>query len=333
MGKENLIKVINKYFKDKVLKYTGPILYNVDMPADIDYKVEVLRTRKMISVGEWYDFLFLKIIIVGVNNKISELVFGLSSEPELKFIKYDKDGFYFLRVNILSYLYDIIRYIDNDVRLTIDEIVVDVPKKEQITEEKMSKIAIRTIVKDIVEVLKKTKKSIEKTLPERQEEYQFTNLPFSFRVELYLKPNKSITKFNTNAFYVGDEDEDVIELGIEFNPNTLRENFYDLIGELNEIIAHELEHGLQNYYGEYDSDEDFEEIKDPFEYHTLPHEIPAQVAGFQRLAKLKKEPFEKITKQWFDTHEDIHGLNPEQKEQVIKRLIKYYEDKKSGIMN
>lgn len=331
MEKENIVKIVNKYFRDKVLNYTGPILYNVDMPADIDYKVEVLGTRKMISVGEWYDFLILKIIIVGVNNKISELLFGLSSEPELKYLKYDKDEFYFLKVNILSYLYNIIRYIDNDVRLTIDEIVVDVPKKEQITEGRMSRIAIRTVVEDIILEIKKTKKPVEIILPINDDEYVFTNLPFSFGVELYLKPNKKISKFKTNAFF--SSEDDVIELAVEFNPTTLKENFYELIGELNDIVAHELEHGLQNYYGEFDTDVDFEDVDDSFEYYTLPHEIPAQVAGFRRLSKLRKQPFEKTTRDWFNTHEDLHNLKPEEKEKVINILIDYYEKSKSQVKN
>ena len=50
-----------------------------------------------------------------------------------------------------------------------------------------------------------------------------------------------------------------------------------MVGEINELIAHELEHAYQEYYGEFDRDyDDEEEIEDPYEYYTQEHEIPAQ---------------------------------------------------------
>ena len=83
MEKEKLIKIINKYFKGKTLNYKGPIIHGVEIEGDIDFNVEVLGTKKMISVGEYYDYFILKITIVGLNNDLSKLLFG--QIPELEF--------------------------------------------------------------------------------------------------------------------------------------------------------------------------------------------------------------------------------------------------------
>lgn len=329
MEKENLVRIINKYFKNKTLNYKGPIIHGVEMEGDIDFNVEVLGTRKMISVGEYYDFFILKITIVGLNNDLSKLVFG--GIPHLVDLSkiINENNFWYFKTQLISYLSSIIRFFDSDyVRLTIDEFNVDVKSKEPITESRMSRIAIRTIVKDIVELIKKNVRRKEYTLPSDQDFYSFTNLPFEFGVELTLIPSKKIEGFDTTAYYVTDED--IVELVIKYNPNNILKNLYELIGELNEILAHEIEHGYQEYYGEFDSNEDFEKIKDPFTYYTLPHEIPAQVQGFNRLSKLKRQPFDVVAKNWFDTHKDVHGLNQTQVNKVLEILLKYYNDKRGN---
>jgi hypothetical protein len=107
-----------------------------------------------------------------------------------------------------------------------------------------------------------------------------------------------------------------------FNPANLSKNLYDIIGELNEIIAHELEHGVQTYKGEFDG-HDEDDVENSLEYYTQSHEIPAQVKGFRRLSSLRKQPFEQIVRNWFDTHGDIHNLSDDEKEQVIDQIMDY----------
>lgn len=327
MEKEKLIKIINKYFKGKTLNYKGPIIHGVEIEGDIDFNVEVLGTKKMISVGEYYDYFILKITIVGLNNDLSKLLFG--GIPHLVDLSkiINENNFWYFKTKLISYLSSIIRFFNNDyVRLTIDEFNIDVESKEPITESRMSKIAIRTIVKDVVELIKKNVRKKDFRLPLNQDAYSFTNLPFEFSVELELIPSKTIEKFTTSSFYIPEED--VIELKIKYNPNNILKNLYELIGELNELMAHELEHGYQEYYGELDGDEDFEKIDDPLTYYTLPHEIPAQVKGLNRLAKLRGLPFENVARNWFDTHKDVHGLNQNQIEDVMNLLIKHYNERR-----
>jgi hypothetical protein len=97
---------------------------------------------------------------------------------------------------------------------------------------------------------------------------------------------------------------------------------YDIVGELNEVIAHELEHSLQSYRGEFDG-EKTDEVTDPMEYYLQSHEIPAQIAGFKRIARLRRLPLETVIRQWFDSHGDIHSMNKKQQEKVIKTLLDY----------
>jgi hypothetical protein len=100
---------------------------------------------------------------------------------------------------------------------------------------------------------------------------------------------------------------------------------YDIIGELNILVTHELEHGLQGYYDEFDLD--VEEPKKSKKYYVQPHEIPAQIQGFRRLAKLKNIPFEDVVRDWFDNNKTFHQLKPKQLEKVIQKLLDFNKDK------
>jgi len=92
----------------------------------------------------------------------------------------------------------------------------------------------------------------------------------------------------------------------------------ELIGELNETIRHELEHVYQHQKG-------FEfpkrEPKSPIKYYTQPHELEAQVAGFKRIAKLKKLPLIQVIRNWFNKNQSRHRLSPKEVETVIKKII------------
>jgi hypothetical protein len=67
-------------------------------------------------------------------------------------------------------------------------------------------------------------------------------------VQLYIEIDNEIETFEVNALA---EENDIIKIAILLNPKTLRRNFYNIIGELNEIIAHELEHLYQYSKGEH----------------------------------------------------------------------------------
>jgi hypothetical protein len=63
--------------------------------------------------------------------------------------------------------------------------------------------------------------------------------------------------------------------------------------------------------------------EDPYEYYTRPEELDAQVFGFDHLAKITNKSFEEVMKNWFKTHQEIHLMNNEEVQKVMKKLIDY----------
>ena len=230
------------------------------------------------------------------------------------------------------------------VRTTIDELKFDLKKPENITESskinlrnnknlrifassvkqtiletnmsRMSKIAVRKTVTDIVHKLKDGKSGTIYLPGEDGEEYEFENLPFKYSVELILKIDNDLDGFQVNGSY--SSDDEVIEVLVTYNPKTLRRNFYNIIGELNDIVAHELEHGFQFVT----EGKIYQEApEDSFEYYTQPDEITAQRVGFRRVAKLRKLPFNDVVRDWFETHKEVHGLTDGEMKKVIQIII------------
>ena len=317
MISEKQVKLINKIASKDTFKYTGEIIQGVDQPADIDYKFQITGHKKMMSVGEYYDYLLLKVVITGVHDPVSKLIF--TPEPtdtgkavarmfETQLYKFYSS----LNQEIMEYL----KYFNDSgeefVRTTIDDLSFDFKTPKNITESRMSKVAIRTTVTDIVHKLKDGKPGTFYFPGDSGEEYIFTNLPFGYSVQLFIEIDNDMETFQINGLA---EENDIIKIAIKFNPKTLRRNFYNIIGELNDIVAHELEHFYQQFRGEYSRKK---ETKRSFKYYTQPHEITAQRAGFRRVAKLRKLPFNDVVRDWFEDHKDVHGLTDDETEKVIQ---------------
>jgi len=116
-------------------------------------------------------------------------------------------------------------------------------------------------------------------------------------------------------------DDDIIVIKIVYNPENKNQLLYDLIGELNELVSHELRHLHQRDTEMFNLDVD--DRRAPFEYYSSPEEIDAQVEGFKRMKKITKRPFEELVRNWFRTHEDIHNLSNQEQQQVIKMILDY----------
>ena len=312
MLKDNQIDKINHFLENKVFTYNGKILYGVDVTSDFDFKFKILGYKKMISVGEWYDYTKVSVTVFNFRDNLSKLLF---TDNELNNVV-DR-GLWKVKNSLSQEINTILRYFDNDVRVKIEDLKIINPKTTNIQEQKMSRQTVRSVVKDIVEVLKKKRKG-NFYLPKDSDFYTFTSFPVEFSVELYLSHNNKSDGFKINADY--SSDDEVIEMIIVYNPKTLESNLYNIIGELNEVISHELEHSLQNYRGELEYDDESEELS-PLEYYLQPHEISAQIKGFKRLSKLRKQPIEHVVRQWFESHKDIHSLTPEEEKIVINRLL------------
>ena len=311
---------INKLLSTRTFKFKGQIIPDLpkSLHSEIDYEFKITGYKKMTSVGEEYDYALLKVTITGLHDNLSKLLFTPENNEQGKMIaKSFENRLYKFYSNLNLEMTRFLRIFDENIRTTIDSLTFDVQKP--ITESKMSRMsrnAVRTTVKDILNVIKNNEPG-EFYLPgEDGEEYSFTNLPFTYSVELYVEIDDNIDGYELGGNF--SSDDDVIEIAVKFNPKTLRKNIYNIIGELNDIVAHELEHGFQ-YVNEGKVYQD--PPSESLGYYTQPDEIKAQRVGFRRMAKLRKLPFNGVVSEWFETHRDIHGLTENEQEIVINEIL------------
>ena len=314
---EKQLNRINKLLSTRTFKFKGQIIPDLpeSMRADIDYKFKIDGYRKMTSVGEEYDYALLNVVITGLNDRFSQLLFTPEDNEQGKMIARSfENRLYKFYSDLNLAMTNFLRIFDGDIRTTIDSLTFDVPKP--INESRMSRLAIRTVVRDIVNVLKNAKAG-DFRLPDVEDgsEYQFINLPFGFNVDLFVKIDNDAPKYQMNG---QTTDNDVIQILVIINPKTLKNDFYNIIGELNEIVAHELEHLYQDYRGERKTKAP---TKNSFKYYTQPHEVKAQRAGFRRIAKLRKLPFNDVVRDWFEDHKEIHQMNDNEVDEVIQIII------------
>jgi hypothetical protein len=315
------INRLNKFLENKTFNYQGLMIFNTRTMVDLDYKFEIIGYKQMISVGQYYDYINISLTIFNFRDKLSQLIFSSNDTKEQEFWKsfFDNNLFLF-KQQILGDIRNILINFDPNIKIHIGKINIELPEKENIQEQKMTRYAIRNVVKDIVKILK-TEEEGDYTLPDNDYGggYEFDRFPVEFSVDLYVSHDDSFDGYKLNAEY--SPEDDTIEISIVYNPSDLKTSLYEIIGELNEVLAHELEHSLQEYRGEFDDDDD--EETDPLKYYLQAHEIPAQVAGFKRLSRLRKVPFETVVRNWFKTHGEIHQLNDKEQKIVINKLLKY----------
>lgn len=178
---------------------------------------------------------------------------------------------------------------------------------------------VRTIVRDILAIFKKYGEG-EYGLPEdlRPEEvfYKFSQLINPIQVFVDMSFDESVEGFDVDADYYNDED--LIYVTIQSNPKFSQTYLYDLVGELNEIIRHELEHVRQHEQG-YEFPK--KEPKKPVNYYTQQHELDAQRAGFKRRKKISGLDYETVVRNWFRDNPHKHRLNSKEAEMVIRKIL------------
>jgi hypothetical protein len=75
LSKKNIDKINNLVSKKK-FKYTGELISGVDIKTDIDYTFKITGYKKMISVGEYYDYVLLNVTIIGAHDHLSKMIFS-----------------------------------------------------------------------------------------------------------------------------------------------------------------------------------------------------------------------------------------------------------------
>ena len=126
------------------------------------------------------------------------------------------------------------------------------------------------------------------------------------------------------------DDDETISIVIIINPNHYPSLMYDLVADINDLVAHEIEHIFQNNNmrpdSEISSPKKGEESKGK-EYYKQSHELPAQLKGFKRISKLRKQPIKKVIEDWFSRSKYAHQLSDEDSSKVISHLVDYYNSK------
>jgi hypothetical protein len=194
--------------------------------------------------------------------------------------------------------------------------------KKILLEDGRRKEVIRTLVRDIIKVYKSEDEGefyLPNYIDEDKDIYDFPNFQYDFILELILTVDDSIEGFKVDSnFY---REDGIITVEIKYSSDNKKQMTYDLVGELNEVLAHEIRHIDQMVKGTYNLDVPEEE--DPYKYYTQDHELDAQVFGFKRLSKITKTPFDVVVKRWFQTHKDTHMLDDEQAKDVINKLLNF----------
>lgn len=191
--------------------------------------------------------------------------------------------------------------------------------KKLIKEDKFDGV-VRQIVRDIITIVKKEKDGeygLPEDLYEDQMEYDFPYIENTFSIFLQLSSDESVDGFDVDAEYY--KDEDVISVEIVTNPSFGQDIIQPLIGELNEVIRHELEHMKQHQKGFKFPDR---EPKNPEKYYTQQHELEAQRAGFKRRSRGEKVDYQSLVRKWFDDNIHKHRMNKDQAERVIQRILR-----------
>lgn len=62
MYSEEKIRKVNKVIKDMVFSYKGEIYGGINV--EVDFQFQITGVKRMISVGDWYDYLVVGITIV-----------------------------------------------------------------------------------------------------------------------------------------------------------------------------------------------------------------------------------------------------------------------------
>lgn len=190
---------------------------------------------------------------------------------------------------------------------------------------------VRKVVKDLVKFIKLEQTSqwyLPEDLGGDDMEYNFPKLPL-FSVEMDLTFNDQIEgQYFLDGSFV--DDEDVLEITLIVNTNSYPQSLYDIVADLNDIVAHELEHLLQDSgVRTYEFEKTNQKPQDK-EYYKKSVEVPAEIQGFRRIVKLRKEKPEKVIRDWFIRNRQVHELSDEDIEELVNFLTSKYKEYYGG---
>ena len=122
---------------------------------------------------------------------------------------------------------------------------------------------IRTIVKDLVTVYKEEDEGefyLPNYLHDEIDNYNFPKFEHDIVVQFNMIENYDIDDFKSDGQLW--RNDSIIEVTIEYNPDKKFNILYELVGEFNQLIAHEVRHIYQEDKELFDLNK--REVKDPF---------------------------------------------------------------------
>jgi hypothetical protein len=325
------IERINEFLRDHSFVLSNVFGTN-SLEGNVTVKVKLTGIKPMISFGDWKNYIEYTLILEEVDDQHLKSIFGyvFAAAKTHEYVVSNGDTkFYTMTTQVNELLRNFLKYFGVDYYVTctriIDKITNIDPKymmESVITENKYSNV-VRQVVKDILKVFKHQKEG-NYQLPEdiaTDEEdmiYDFPQLDSSFTVELIMTLNDEIETVDVDGEYYRDDDTIVVR--IESNPNLDRETLEELHFELNELIAHELQHLVQR-----DSGYKFprKEPKKSLKYYTQPHELEAQVTGFKRRAQKERRPFRDVVINWFLKNKSKHQLTDKEVDVVVNKILNH----------
>jgi hypothetical protein len=315
---QGVYDIVNRLNQDKVYEYNGPLLYNNPFKISFKYRFKIIGDLELLHMGNPLNHIGIDLTILELKPPQFEDVFkGLNDRMKID------DRIYYLSGKLKNDIWRILQHfsLDDSPELVNINLELESDEPMSITESKSEKRnVVRQVVRDIITIFKNDGEG-EYTLPEDIDgeiTYDFNNLKTEFNVELTIEESDSVNGYDLDGGYY--EDEDTMEISITYNPNHFPKRYYDLVGELNEVVRHELEHLLQAERG----DENPKGEDDPEKYYTQPHELEAEVAGFKRSSKIKKQSFEQSVRGWFEKNKHIHKMDNDATERVIQKILQKY---------
>ena len=330
MLSEKAIDRINNILKDQTFNYNGELLSTVD--CDIDFKIELLGYRNMIRVGTEYPYMRVKIIFTKFKDDVSKLIFRRLEElgPNHKFT-FMKTALS-MKYGLEKYLSSVFHVLDeeNYQNIVIDEIEIrdKFEDDKPITEQKVPALAIRTVIRDIITVLK-SGETDEVMLPydlRGEETYQIMNFP-EFDVFLDIRQVDfeeipSGADYSITSSYVSEGQQ--LQILILYVPDRLNKSFSSMIANLNDDVAHELQHMRQDNEGRLDLNT-YRGSK--LGYFLQPDELEAQYYGFKRKSKSMRIPMTDLIDDWFENNAQRFKLSDKDVKTIKSAIMGYLKNR------
>ena len=306
MGYENVDK-LNKLLGGRKFHVCGKLFENINIEECLDFYIEVLETRQSrIRVK----LKVLKNVTEEQTEKFWEILGRVLERKDLYFVTR------FLEPPVLKVLK---HFGFTDLTLWDWEYIEPEKNNDMIQEQKVSRKFLRDIVRDIIFKIKKDYKK-PKTYKYNRVDPGFGNL---FDMEIVMNKGKDfdgkfLKPYDMEAFW--DDDTDTLEVFLNIDPRTDQSFLYNLVGEFNDVISHELTHKRQYERGDKISKR---RITRPETYYTQPHEVEAQMVGFKRKAKLMGKPLEDIIRDYFNKRRIKYNLTDRIIDRIVKKLMEH----------